>query len=85
MIESTNSELIRYLKNRGSLRNVDVWNSNFDYEASVLVTSNHHLLVDPVFENCVDDKLYVLNTARSQFKEAQRLIISVLEVTAPKE
>ncbi len=81
MIETTNSQLIKYLKDNGSLRNVDVENFGFPYPPSRLITSNEHLLLDPVFENYADDKLYVLNTAKSNFKQADSLIRLILEVT----
>ena len=81
MIETSNSQLIAYVKENGSLRNVDVENSAFNYERSLLVEHNEHLMEDPLFENYVDDKLYVLITARSQFEEAENRIISILRET----
>jgi hypothetical protein len=81
MIETTNSQFIGYVKNNGSLRNVDVHNSTFDYEKSLLVENNEHFLSDPVFENYIDDKLYVLHNAKIQFKEAESRIISILQAT----
>jgi hypothetical protein len=81
MIETTNSQLIKFIKDNGSLRNVDAENENFNYGKSLLIEHNEHLLNDPVFENYVDDKLYVLNTAKKQFKEAELRIKSILEAT----
>jgi hypothetical protein len=81
MIETTNSQFIGYVKDNGSLRNVDVQNSNFQYEKSLLVENNEHLLSDAVFENYIDDKLYVLNEAKIQFEEAESRIVSILKET----
>ena len=81
MIETTNSQFIGYIKDNGSLRNVDVQNATFAYEKSLLVDNNEHLLSDPVFENYIDDKLYVLHNAKIQFKKAESIIISILRET----
>ena len=81
MIETTNSQLIKYVKDNASLRNIDVENVNFKYGKSSLIQHNEHLLTDPVFENYIDDKLYVLNNAKIQFKEAERRIMSILKET----
>lgn len=81
MIEMTNSQFIGYVKDNGSLRNVDVQSSTFQYEKSLLLDNNEHFLSDPVFENYIDDKLYVLNNAKIQFREAENRILSILEAT----
>lgn len=81
MIEDSNTQLINYIKNNGSLRNIDINNASFNYKKSELIEDNDHLLMDPIFENYVDDKLYVLNEAMEQFKQAERLILQILEAT----
>ena len=85
MIETTNKELIKYLKDHGSLRNVDIQFPAFNYGKSMLIDNNEPLLLDPVFENYVDDKLYILNTARTQFDTAENLILSILLETGNLE
>ncbi|WKK65703.1 DUF6090 family protein [Lutimonas zeaxanthinifaciens] len=82
MIEDSNTQLINYIKNNGSLRNIDINNASFNYEKSQLIKTNDHLLLDPIFENYVDDKLYVLNEALKQFKQAEELILEILDATA---
>ena len=82
MIEDSNTQLINYIKNNGSLRNIDINNASFNYEKSQLIETNDHLLLDPIFENYVDDKLYVLNEALKQFKQAEELILEILDATA---
>lgn len=82
MIEDSNTQLINYIKDNGSLRNIDINNPSFNYNRSNLIKNNDHLLKDHVFENYVDDKLYVLKTALKQFREAETLILQILDATA---
>ena len=85
MIEDSNTQLINYIKDNGSLRNIDINNPSFNYNSSNLIKNNDHLLKDHVFENYVDDKLYVLKTALNQFREAETLILQILDATATKK
>ena len=85
MIEDSNTQLINYIKDNGSLRNIDINNPSFNYNRSNLIKNNDHLLKDHVFENYVDDKLYVLKTALNQFREAETLILQILDATATKK
>jgi len=82
MIEDSNTQLINYIKDNGSLRNIDINSPTFNYNGSDLIKTNEHLFMDHVFENYVDDKLYVLVLALKQFREAERLILQILEATA---
>jgi hypothetical protein len=83
MIEDSNTQMIGYMKDNGSLRNVDTSVPYFNYGRSVLIKNNDHLLEDPVFENYVDDKLFVLKRAVYQFDEAEKLIQAILDTTVP--
>ena len=85
MIEASNTQLINYIKDNGSLRNIDINSSSFNYNGSKLIKNNDHLLMDPIFENYVDDKLYVLIEALTQFKEAEKLILEILDATASEK
>lgn len=85
MIEDSNTQLINYIKANGSLRNIDIKNASFNYDKSDLIKNNDHLLKDHVFENYVDDKLYVLKTALEQFREAETLIQQILDNTGTEK
>lgn len=80
-IKATNTELIAYIKEHGSLRNIDVTNSGFDYHKSKLRTDNLKLLNDYRFENYIDDKLYVLKEAQSKYQIAKLHIQKIVDAT----
>lgn len=79
--EETGDEIITYLKQHGSLRNVDVTNKNFNYRTSLLTSDNSALFSDPEFENHVDDKLYMYVSTRTVLGEARSLLLRLIEET----
>jgi hypothetical protein len=80
-IENTNLDLIKFIKENGSLRNIDSFSKQFKYKRSLLFNQNKKLLSDYRFENYIDDKFYVLNAAKSEYKNAEELIIRILKET----
>ncbi|WP_223032875.1 DUF6090 family protein [Hanstruepera marina] len=79
--EKTGEEIISYLKQNGSLRNIDVASSEFNYTSSKLKIDNSNLLSDPVFENHIDDKLYMYDITKKTLGEARKLFIKLIEET----
>lgn len=79
--EKTGEEIIEYLKNHGSLRNVDTAGDDFDYKASKIFKSNKILLADHRFENYIDDKLFMYNTTRRWLKSARVTMLQLIEET----
>ncbi len=82
LVESTSTELIRYIKNNGSLRNIDAFGQKFKSTASQLNINNALLLSDYKFENYINDKLFVLNSTKIELEEAKILIQKILQETA---
>ena len=80
-IEDTTKEYIKFIKNHGSLRNVDAQDPMFNYQPSKLKTDNLILLQNIQFENYMDDKLFVLIEAKGEFQNARELIIKILKAT----
>jgi len=80
-IKDVNTELIAYIKQYGSLRNIDITNSGFNYRKSKLNTENLNLLNDYRFENCIDDKLFVLSVAQSKYQIAKLQIQKIIDAT----
>lgn len=83
-IENTNLDLIRFIKDNASLRNIDVFSRRFKHPPSTLFNQNASLLSSYRFENYIDDKYYVLNSAKSEYKDAKELIIRILKETENK-
>jgi hypothetical protein len=81
-IEYTTSEYIKYIKDNGSMRNVDASDPTFKYERSKLQIDNLKLIQDFRFENYLDDKLFVFIEAKDQFQSANYLIQKILEATS---
>ena len=75
-------EIITYLKQNGSLRNVDVNNNNFNYRRSLLDTDNRNLFSDPEFENHIDDKLFMIRQSRNILKDVRVLLVQLIAETA---
>ena len=83
-LEETNSNLIEFIRDHGSLRNIDVQSESFNYEPSQLKMDNSLLLQSIQFENYIDDKLYVLKESQIAYKQARILIEKILEETIVK-
>ncbi|NNC45772.1 MAG: hypothetical protein HKN99_07815 [Winogradskyella sp.] len=81
-LEDTNTELIAFIKDHGSLRNVDTEAETFNFKRSQLNTENVSLLQNFQFENMIDDKLFVLIEARNEYARAKELIQTILQTTA---
>lgn len=79
--EKTGEEIVKYLKDHGSLRNVDAANEDFNYRRSRIFKSNKILLTDSRFENYIDDKLYMYNTTRRWLKMARLTMIQLIKET----
>ena len=80
--EKTSIDIINFLKNHGSLRNVDTFGDHSTYERSKLNIDNLKLLQNPKFENHINDKLYVLNEAMDQYEKARQIIDKILKETS---
>ena len=83
-VETTSKELIAFIKENGSLRNVDAGDLNFNYSKSILFSNNETLLSNYKFENYLDDKLYVLKISRRDYSNAEKLILKILDETTLK-
>ena len=81
-LEDTNKDLILFIRENGSLRNVDVESELFNYRRSQLGIENAKLLQDFKFENIIDDKLYVLIEAKNDYARAKVLIEEILQSTS---
>jgi hypothetical protein len=81
-LEDTNRDLILFIRDHGSLRNVDVESETFNYRRSQLGIENATLLRNFKFENIIDDKLYVLIEAKNDYARAKVLIGEILESTS---
>lgn len=79
--EKTGEEIIIYLKENGSLRNVDTKSEEFNYRTSLIFNSNRILLSDPRFENYIDDKLFMYKTTRRWLKEARITMLQLIKET----
>lgn len=79
--EETGDEIITYLKQKGSLRNVDVNSLNFKYKKSKLIGDNKKLLSDLEFENHIDDKLYMYWQTKDVFKDVRELLVQLISET----
>lgn len=77
--EKTNINLIEYIREHGSLRNIDTKSNTFPYGPSQLKMNNALLLQDIQFENYVDDKLYVLKESEVAYTQAKTLIQKILK------
>lgn len=80
-LEDTNKELIFYIRDHGSLRNVDSQSDFFNYRRSELKIDNSKLLQNSQFENIIDDKLFVLIEAKNEYAHTKILIQKILEAT----
>ena len=79
--EKTGEEIIAYLKEFGSLRNVDVTSRDFKYRPSNLLINNISLMSDPRFENQIDDKLFMYKTTKNWLIRARKTIVQLIEET----
>ena len=79
--EETNISVIEYIREHGSLRNIDTQSEAFQYRPSQLKMNNALLLQNIEFENYIDDKLYVLKESEIAYKQAKILIQKILEET----
>ncbi len=83
--EKTNINLIEYIKEHGSLRNIDTKSKTFPYGPSQLKMNNSSLLQNIQFENYIDDKLYVLKESEVAYAQAKILIQKILKETTIEE
>ena len=79
--EKTNINLIEYIREHGSLRNIDTKSKTFPYRPSQLKMNNASLLQNIQFENYIDDKLYVLKESEIAYTQAKILIQKILKET----
>ncbi|SIO01277.1 DUF6090 family protein [Algoriphagus halophilus] len=79
--EETGEEIISYVKEFGSLRNIDTTHSDFKYESSTLGKSNSGLLSDVRFENLIDDKLYMYKLTKKWLETAKKTLEQLIEET----
>ncbi|WP_339627654.1 DUF6090 family protein [uncultured Maribacter sp.] len=79
--EETNINLIEYIREHGSLRNIDAKSKKFPYGPSQLKMNNALLLQNIQFENYIDDKLFVLKESEAAYAEAKLIIQKILEET----
>jgi hypothetical protein len=81
-IEFTANEYIKFIKDNGSLRNIDASHPTFNYKRSSLQIDNVKLLQNFKFENYMDDKLFMLIEAKTQFQSANEFIQKILKATS---
>ena len=79
--EKTGEEILAYLKEFGSLRNVDVTSPEFKYRSTTLIVNNMSLMSDPRFENHIDDKLFMYKTTKRWLTSARKTIVQLIEET----
>ncbi|PHQ28453.1 DUF6090 family protein [Leeuwenhoekiella nanhaiensis] len=79
--EETNISLIEFIRDHGSLRNIDTRSETFQYGPSQLEMNNALLLQNIQFENYIDDKLYVLKESEIAYAQAKLLMQKILEET----
>jgi hypothetical protein len=79
--EETNISLIEFIRENGSLRNIDTRSRTFQYGPSQLKMNNALLLQNIQFENYIDDKLYVLKESEIAYGQAKLLIQKLLKET----
>lgn len=79
--EETNISLIEFIRDHGSLRNIDTRSDTFQYGPSQLEMNNALLLQNIQFENYIDDKLYVLKESEIAYAQAKLLMQKILEET----
>lgn len=79
--EKTGEEIIMYLKEFGSLRNLDVTSPDFKYRPSNLLINNMSLISDPRFENHIDDKLFMYKSTKMWLNRARKTIVQMIEET----
>lgn len=80
--EQRSLDIIKFVKNHGSLRNVDALDDIFPYHRSELNIDNLSLLQNPQFENYIGDKLFVLIEAQALSIEAKQLINQIVLETS---
>ena len=79
--EKTGEEIIAYVKEFGSLRNLDVNSPDFKYRLSNLLINNMTLMSDPRFENHIDDKLFMYKSTTRWLTSARKTIVQLIEET----
>lgn len=79
--ERTGEEIILYLKEFGSLRNLDANSPMFNYGPSNLMINNSTLMSDPRFENHIDDKLFMYKTTKQWLDSARKTIVQLIDET----
>ena len=79
--EKTGEEIVSFLKEYGTLRNVDIINTDFKYQSSNLSINNTSLMQDPRFENHIDDKLFMYRSTKRWLSRARKTIVQLIEET----
>lgn len=77
--EETGEEIITYVKEFGSLRNIDTTHSDFNYKPSALGVGNSGLLSDAKFENLIDDKLYMYKLTKKWLETSKKTLMQLIE------
>jgi len=81
--EVTGEEIISYIKEFGTLRNVDTSRPDFQFGPSNLPISNKALLSDPRFESMVDDKLFMYKINQRWLKTARGKLVDIIQESNP--
>ena len=81
--EETGEEIISYIKEFGTLRNVDTTHPSFAYGPSQLSISNTKLLSDARFESLVDDKLFMYKTTQNWLKDSREDLLQLIQESNP--
>ena len=79
--ERTGEEIILFIKEFGSLRNLDVNSPDFKYRPSNLMINNNALMSDPRFENHIDDKLFMYKSTKFWLARARKTIVQLIDET----
>jgi hypothetical protein len=81
---NTNNEIIDYIKQHGSLRNLDATGRFLPEGKSTISAGNLHLLTDPVFENIVNDAIVYNRQKKERYRITENKLNVILELTAPQ-
>ena len=76
-VEKSSQDIVDYIKANGSIRNINY--KRISTNASNLVVNNSHLLIDPNFENQIDEKVLYSQFMENNFEEANVIISNILK------
>lgn len=81
-MENSSQDIVNYLKNKGSLRNVN--HDRISIDKSVLNFNNVKLFNDLKFENQIDEKVLYSQFLEGVYDDADKLINQILEESTKK-